>query len=36
VVAVSKPEDCGAGPMVDGNPWPQRVFQVMDDFDGTT
>jgi hypothetical protein len=26
LVAVSKPEDGHAGPMIDGNPWSARVF----------
>jgi hypothetical protein len=30
---MSKPEDRRAGPMVNGNPWPVRVFRVVDDFD---
>jgi hypothetical protein len=32
---VSKPEDRRAGPMVNGNPWAARVFQVVDNFDRT-
>jgi hypothetical protein len=32
---MGKPEDRRAGPMVNGNPWPVRIFQVVDDFDGT-
>jgi hypothetical protein len=35
LVAVGESEDWRAGPMVNGNPWPVRVFQVVDDFDGT-
>jgi len=33
LVAVSKPEDGHAGPMIDRNPWSARVFQVVDNFD---
>jgi hypothetical protein len=31
---VSKPKHRHAGPIVDGDPWPIRVLQVMDNFDG--
>ena len=33
LVAMGKPKDRHAGPMVNGNPWPVRVFRVVDDFD---
>jgi len=35
LVAVGKPEDRRAGPRVNGNPWPPRVFRIVDDFDNT-
>jgi hypothetical protein len=34
LIAVSKPEDRRSGPMVNGNPWPVRIFEVVDEFDG--
>ena len=35
-VAIGKPDNGRAGPMVNGNPWPPRVFRVVADFDGST
>ena len=35
-VAIGKPDNRRAGPMVNGNPWPPRVFRVVADFDGST
>ena len=34
LIAVGKPEDQRAGPMVNGDPRPVRVFRVVDNFDG--
>jgi hypothetical protein len=33
LIAVGEPEDRRAAPMVNGNPWPVGIFQVVDDFD---
>ena len=35
-VAIGKPDNRRAGPMVNGNPWPPRVFRVVADFDGSS
>jgi hypothetical protein len=33
---MGEPEDRRAGPIINGNPWPPRVSQIVDDFDGTS